>query len=371
MGDPLSAASLAKRMLSSLDRNASPQIKSPYDAIALACHAGMLAVGFNLRGLGEDHNIEAKQETNEPSPLPQEWNSSTHNSYAFRYSHPQSSMQFILKIGRLGGKATIDGIALGDDKRTSFDITVSDYVSPSSLPATPVSERPEADDQALRDIQNIFISPARLTDLASLLKINVIQKLVPSLQKEGYEETRGPPVTGDARVPEPNPGPAYDPPGRAEPNPARPNPFPYNDPLAAEPRRPFRPDPERPPDWDDEYDILRAPGRGGYQPRNPLSIGEQDLYPQGLGPNDPFRPSLGPGLGRPGGSGGMHPTFDDPLFGGRGGRGGDGFGDAQVPGGARYDPVGPGDPRGGPRFPGGMGGRPPNPFGGFGGGDFI
>jgi hypothetical protein len=52
-----------------------------------------------------------------------------------------------------------------------------------------------------------------------------------------------------------------------------------------------------------------------------------------------------------------------------------------APPGARYDPVGPGDPlrdnRGGPHFPrggggfGGPGGRPHNPFGGFGDGDFI
>jgi len=71
-------------------------------------------------------------------------------------------------------------------------------------------------------------------------------------------------------------------------------------------------------------------------------------------------------LPRPGGGmgGGMHPTFDDPMFGG--GRG-DGRGEGgNAPPGARYDPVGPGMP---PR--GGMGGRPPNPFGGFGGNDFI
>lgn len=51
---------------------------------------------------------------------------------------------------------------------------------------------------------------------------------------------------------------------------------------------------------------------------------------------------------------------------------------SRAPPGARYDPIGPGDGppnlRGGPRFPGGGGSRgayPPNPFGGFGGGDFI
>ena len=52
---------------------------------------------------------------------------------------------------------------------------------------------------------------------------------------------------------------------------------------------------------------------------------------------------------------------------------------SRAPPGARYDPVGPGDPPqgslGGPRFPrgpgGGFGGPPHNPFGGFGGNDFI
>jgi len=54
--------------------------------------------------------------------------------------------------------------------------------------------------------------------------------------------------------------------------------------------------------------------------RRPLNIGERDLYPQGLGPHDPLR---GGGFG-PGG-GGMHPTFEDPMFGGRGGGGAGGY----------------------------------------------
>lgn len=101
-------------------------------------------------------------------------------------------------------------------------------------------------------------------------------------------------------------------------------------------------------------------------------IGERDLYPQGLGPNDPIRGGIGPGFGGGpmGGGGGMHPTFDDPLFAGQGGRGG-GF-TPQAPPGARYDdPFGPGGPAGGHPRGSGMGGRPPNPFGGFGDGDFI
>ncbi len=53
----LSADSLVRYLASSLPKDADPQIKSPTDAIAIACHAGMLAVGFRLVGLGEDHRI--------------------------------------------------------------------------------------------------------------------------------------------------------------------------------------------------------------------------------------------------------------------------------------------------------------------------
>jgi hypothetical protein len=54
---PLSAGSLSKIMASSLPKDASPQIKGPYDALALAVHAAMVAVRFRLVGLGEDHSI--------------------------------------------------------------------------------------------------------------------------------------------------------------------------------------------------------------------------------------------------------------------------------------------------------------------------
>jgi hypothetical protein len=218
----------------------------------------------------------------------------------------------------------------------------------------------------------------------------VIQKLAPGITKEGYEEEqsstavsssqrRDPDETGEPPLRDSG-RPAYDPlrdPLRHDP-PARP--YPFNDPNA--PRRPDRGFPPglEPPGFEDEYDILRQPGSGRGPSRNPLSIGHDDLYPQGLGPHDPI---YGSGIGpvRGGGSGGMHPSFDDPMFGGGGGGGGGLRNDPQVPGGARYDPIHPGDPRGGPGtfpgaghrgpFGGSGGGGPSNPFGGFGSGDFI
>lgn len=55
--DPLASPSLSRYIASSLPKNEIPQLKTPTDAVAIACHAGMLAVGFKLVGLGEDHRI--------------------------------------------------------------------------------------------------------------------------------------------------------------------------------------------------------------------------------------------------------------------------------------------------------------------------
>jgi hypothetical protein len=413
-----SAKNLSGYMLQSLPKEPTPQIRNPYDAIALLSHACMLAVGFRLVGLGEDHQIgiirntyicsinkaktstEASSDPEAPQPLPKEWNASTTSDYAFRYAHTQSSLQYLVKISRLGNKAVINGLGIGDDKVHTFDVLVRDFVSESSVPHTVSSS--EGPNEAAERLQSIFISAGRMMDAASLLKLQMIQKLAPGLRKEGYEDSAhsaSPNPSSRERQPapgregEPAGAPAYDP-LRDDRLPSGAQPRPFNDPLAAEPRRPYPAGDFPPPGFEDEYEINRPPGGIGGG-RRPLNIGERDLYPPGLGPHDPLR---GGGFG-PGG-GGMHPTFDDPMFGGPGGGVGGYNGQyvpstsppatgssvtanqcpCRVPPGARYDPIGPGDGppnlRGGPRFPGGAGGpfgggRPPNPFGGFGGDDFI
>jgi len=123
------------------------------------------------------------------------------------------------------------------------------------------------------------------------------------------------------------------------PDPAQPRPF--DDPLQPVPRQPMPAGDFPPPDFEDEYEMNRRRARPGPSGRNgpPFNIGHDDLYPQGLGPNDPFRSSLTDPSRRAPGSGGMHPTFDDPLFRRDPSRGYD----PRAPPGARYDPVGPGD----------------------------
>ncbi|GLA47707.1 hypothetical protein AnigIFM63604_002516 [Aspergillus niger] len=339
------------------DGAAPPSLKTPYEAIALVGHASMTAVGFRLVGLGEDHTLENQSES--PS-LPAEWNANT--AFAFRYAHSQSSMQYLLKISRLGNNAVIFALALGDDRTTSFDLPVKDYVSESALPLTTTGDDLPA---ALREA---FISPSRVQDLIGLFKINVMQKLAPGLYKEGYEDSSDQPqeTLRERTLERP---PRHDP-LRDDPMPQPARPYPFDDPLAVPPRRPIPAGDFPPPGFEDEFEIQRPPRGypGSMGGRNPLSIGDRDLYPAGLGPNDPLRGGVGPGLGGGGGGGGgMHPTFDDPLFGGPRGQGYD----PQAPPGSRYDPVGPGQgapfgrgqgPYGGRGFGGG--------FGGF-GGDII
>jgi hypothetical protein len=330
-------------------------------------------------------------------------------------------MQFVIRIDRMGAKIELRGLAIGDERIARFDITARDYISSAALPLriTMTADGVEDRSDLQQKLKNVFISeerikgmyrplpctyiscnPSRLTpfatsDLASLLKVSIIQRLLPSLQKEGYTEEEAEPAPPRRQ---PQPPAAHQPPRFPPhlPEPAQPNPYPAPDPLAAPRNNPIPTADFPPPDFEDPYEVNRpprgpapAPFGGGFG-----NIGQDDLYPPGLGPHDPIRGSftggfgaggIGPeglrrpggtggggGGGRTGGGGGMHPTFDDPLFRGPRGDGGDDdtFG-GQIPPGARWDPLGPGGqpPRFGGGRPGGRGGG----FGGFGGfgGDII
>ena len=152
----------------------------------------------------------------------------------------------------------------------------------------------------------------------------IVQKLMPGLKKDGYQEQSSDASTNTGA------GPSH----------------PTNTP-------PARPEPVAPPYGPDHTSPLQLP------PRNPLEIGRRDREPF---PRNPFAP---PSLFPDNDGDGMlvgpnHPIFG-PGLGGRGGRGpwgGDGFlPPLGAPPGARFDPVGPGlGPHPGGTFPG-LGGR--------------
>ncbi|KAF7352897.1 hypothetical protein MVEN_01257000 [Mycena venus] len=240
--------------------------------------------------------------------LPNEWNKDGPSHYTFRYRHDQSSLEFVVKVSKLGGRTLINAIALESDKASSLDIATNDFVSPSFYPhdlsasdATPLIHG--------------FISSNRVTDLMSQFKLKIISKLRLLLPRILL-------------------------------------------PRADQPRGNYQPPPVFPGEDTNPYQLPPTVG-----PRNPLEIGRRDLDPFPGMPANPFSP---PPL-FPGGDGdGMFVGPNHPIFGGGGQRGprggpgpwgGDGFLPPMgAPPGARFDPVGPifpggglGRGRGGPR----------------------
>ncbi|KIL92685.1 hypothetical protein FAVG1_03865 [Fusarium avenaceum] len=377
MYEPLSVAAILGGMADALPTHSSSDdssdLASSYEVIALLIHSYLSAIGFKLQGFDEDKKIP---ECESLAPrLPSQWNSGF-GSYSFVYSHKQSAMSFSIRVDRMGKKVEVRGLAVGDDNIRRFERSISEVVDSKKLPIRITIKDDQEDRSDLVDkLRGVFTSEQAIADILHDLKVNIVQKLIPKLQSDGYIETaeaeanarserrdqeaRNPhrPFRGD---PVPNPNMPLSP-ANPLPEMARPRPHPVGD--------------FPPPGFDDEYEMNRPPRDLRMPGRSPYNIGHDDLHPPGLGPHDPLRGSfIGGGLPRPGGGSGMHPTFDDPLFGGQGGNGQPGF-DPQAPPGARWDPTGPG---GNPRFPGPGSGRGNNPFGGgfsggFGGygGDII
>ncbi|KAH9899744.1 PI31 proteasome regulator N-terminal-domain-containing protein [Cubamyces lactineus] len=297
------------------------KLESPQDAIAALVHTAFTVLGFRLIGIDES----GPTRTFEDNVLPEEWNQHGPGNYAFRYRHEQSSLEFLVKVIKLGNRTLINSIAVETDKAATLDISTNDFTSPSFYPHDLSASIPPP-------LVHGFISSNRINDFVSQLKLTTIQKLIPGLRKEGYtEQTEGNAGPSQPRRPE---GPV-----------------------------PARPQPEQPPYAPE--DIYRGP-----IPRNPLEVGRRDRDPF---PTNPFAPaplfpdSSGDGMF----VGPNHPIFGPGMRGqgpgGMGPWGGDGFlPPLGAPPGARFDPIGPSPLPGPPGFPGR--GNPPRgrggPFGG-------
>jgi len=299
-------------LLPSLLPPGSKKLDSVQDGIAALLHSAMTALAFRLIAIDDTSPSQPMQD----NVLPDEWNKHGPGNYTFRYKHEQSSLEFVVKVVKLGGRTLINAIAVESDKTASVDISTNDFVSPSFYPH----------DIAASDAAPLvhgFISSNRVTDLLSQFKSQIIQKLIPGLRKDGYQE-------------------------ESVASSSAPSSTPAN-------RPPARPQQVIPPYAPRDYPYHPSP----LQPNNPLEIGRRDLDPF---PPGAFRP---PSLFSDSESNGMFVGPNHPIFGGRnGGRGpwgGDGYLPPMgAPPGARFDPVGPnigpfpGFGRGGPRGRGNM-----------------
>ena len=97
-------------LLSSLPNLLPPSFKkldSPHDGIAALLHTIMSAVGFRLIAVDDAGTARSVLE----NVLPDEWNKNGPGNYTFRYKHEQSSLEFVLKVAKLGGRTLVNAIA--------------------------------------------------------------------------------------------------------------------------------------------------------------------------------------------------------------------------------------------------------------------
>ncbi|KAJ3184290.1 hypothetical protein HDU87_005137 [Geranomyces variabilis] len=310
-------------------------LKSAADLTMALFVAAMVRFGFRFLGIGE-HRTDRTEPTEPtstdaaPTPLPSDWNASG-DMFSFRFKHSQSSLTFLLKGVKVGSKLVIHGVAAEDDNLHTIELSLPTFVSPSfKFPC------------GRSGLDAAFASEDQLYAVLTEFRVKIVQKLIPGLNKPGFEPWKNQPSadgsSSSSQQPDRRGPPYFHPIPSPETNPHYPGQQPHN------PHGEMFPGPHR----------------------NPFNIGDADL--------DPLAASPGlVGYPRPGGlagGGGMFVGPDHPMFGGGGlprpGVPPEGLPFGAAPPGARYDPIGPFAPRGGgPMRPPGRGG-----FGGPGRGGF-
>ncbi|KAH7879641.1 PI31 proteasome regulator N-terminal-domain-containing protein [Lentinula edodes] len=335
MANILDASALTSLIPTLLPPN-QKSLQSPQDALAVLSHAILSSLAFRLIAVDDSNN---NNEINSNS-LPENWNSHGPGGYTFRYKHEQSSLEFVVKLTKLGKRTVVNAIAVESDKTSTLDISTDDFTSPSSFPYILNTDTNSSSSSS--PLVHCYISSSRITDFVSQFKLKIIQKLVPGLRKDGYTEE----VDLDDKSSTSTTNNTH------SLNPVRPGP------SRTIPR--YNPDEE-------EFPMRFPPTRNPSShiaPNNPLEIGRRDLdpipggsfqppplFPQSgsgdgmfVGPDHPiFGGRIGQGQGSGGGFG---PGIGGGGIGGIGGRGprwgGDGFLPPMgAPPGARFDPVGP------------------------------
>lgn len=84
-------------------------------------------------------------------------------------------MEYVVKVDRLGGKAEIRGIGLGDERISRFEIIAKDYISNAALPLRiSLTADGEEDRSDLADkLKAIFTTPHRIQGLSPCTLITV------------------------------------------------------------------------------------------------------------------------------------------------------------------------------------------------------
>ena len=83
-------------------------LNSPQDAIAALLHTSLITLSFRFISLDEAINASGS----DSNVLPTDWNKNGPGYYSFKYKHDQSSLDFLLKVCKLGKRTVINAIAL-------------------------------------------------------------------------------------------------------------------------------------------------------------------------------------------------------------------------------------------------------------------
>ncbi|CAK7564866.1 MAG: hypothetical protein SEPTF4163_002769 [Sporothrix epigloea] len=343
---------------------------------------------------------------NDSSRLPPSWNDGIDEAdLGFTYSleddtgGPVKSLNISIKAS--GATMHVSAVAIDSPALMGqMSVSVAQFVNTKILPVfLPAADRTDSDDipssRRFDTLRELYCDEDALSLLSQIFQFEIVQRLIPNLDRSGYTRLeKHPDQKGSDKGPSSlqekssskahsgnsvavaeqnyadksnseifndraNPPPFLEEPvGVRPPQESLPDPGPYvpdagsvpgsgsgSSASRADPARPAADFP--PPQFEDEHQMLRAPGVGGRD--GGFGIGYDDLNPPHLGPRDPLHPSLagssnsGLRIG-PGGFGGMHPTFEDLLFAGIRGQGGRGHSsefDPQHPPGARWDEPGP------------------------------
>lgn len=101
MSSPLTAPALLASLPSLVETASTPMLASPVEALTLLLHATHVALGFRLASVSATGGSEGNQLASEALKKGE-----------IEYKHAQSSLQFVVRVGKLGGRAVVDAMAV-------------------------------------------------------------------------------------------------------------------------------------------------------------------------------------------------------------------------------------------------------------------
>lgn len=105
--DLLDPSALTASLLSQLPPN-KKRLESQQDAIAALIHAAFNALSFRLIAVDDSTAASSTPKV----VLPESWNAHGPGNYTLRYRHEQSSLEFVVKIVKLGSRTLVNAIAV-------------------------------------------------------------------------------------------------------------------------------------------------------------------------------------------------------------------------------------------------------------------